>query len=142
MAKGLTISCEHLHQLTTDVKLFNGQIWEIREGGDAFRFTTKFVKGNKSKRIYFEVAKTEDLFSSIKILYDKKGREIASRLNERSRLLTTRHSKLWTYAKKEEKKLDQAFMLYVLVEAIKYNEYKETIQNYWEMKEKQLNKMS
>ena len=138
MAKGLTISCEQLHQVTTDVKLFNGQVWEIRKGGNAFRFTTHFVNGNRSKRVYFEASKLEDIFSKIKILYDKKGREVASRLNENSRLLTTRHNKLWYYAKKEQKQIDQAFMLYVLVEAIRDKEYKETIQNYWEMNEKQM----
>lgn len=138
MAKGLTISCEQLHQVTTDVKLFNGQVWEIRKGGNAFRFTTHFVNGNRSKRVYFETSKLEDIFSKIKILYDKKGREVASRLNENSRLLTTRHNKLWSYAKKEEKQIDQASMLYVLVEAIRDKEYKETIQNYWEMNEKQM----
>ncbi|MDR2279143.1 MAG: hypothetical protein LBE23_14890 [Vagococcus sp.] len=138
MAKGLTISCEQLHQVTTDVKLFNGQVWEIRKGGNVFRFTTRFVNGNRSKRVYFEVSKLEDIYSMIKILYDKKGREVASRLNENSRLLTTRHNKLWYYAKKEKKQIDQAFMLYVLVEAIRDKEYKETIQNYWEMNEKQM----
>ncbi|MBO0488139.1 hypothetical protein [Vagococcus fluvialis] len=138
MAKGLTISCEQLHQVTTDVKLFNGQVWEIRKGGNAFRFTTHFVNGNRSKRVYFEASKLEDIYSMIKILYDKKGREVASRLNENSRLLTTRHNKLWYYAKKEQKQIDQAFMLYVLVEAIRDKEYKETIQNYWEMNEKQM----
>ena len=138
MAKGLTISCEQLHQVTTDVKLFNGQVWEIRKGGNAFRFTTHFVNGNRSKRVYFEASKLEDIYSMIKILYDKKGREVASRLNENSRLLTTRHNKVWSYAKKEQKQIDQAFMLYVLVEAIRDKEYKETIQNYWEMNEKQM----
>lgn len=138
MAKGLTISCEQLHQVTTDVKLFNGQVWEIRKGGNVFRFTTHFVNGNRSKRVYFEASKLEDIYSMIKILYDKKGREVASRLNENSRLLTTRHNKLWYYAKKEQKQIDQAFMLYVLVEAIRDKEYKETIQNYWEMNEKQM----
>ncbi|MBO0444272.1 hypothetical protein [Vagococcus fluvialis] len=138
MAKGLTISCEQLHHVTTDVKLFNGQVWEIRKGGNAFRFTTHFVNGNRSKRVYFEASKLEDIFSKIKILYDKKGREVASRLNENSRLLTTRHNKVWSYAKKEQKQIDQASMLYVLVEAIRYKEYKETIQNYWEMNEKQM----
>ncbi|MFW3654247.1 hypothetical protein [Vagococcus fluvialis] len=138
MAKGLTISCEQLHQVTTDVKLFNGQVWEIRKGGNAFRFTTHFVNGNRAKRVYFEASKLEDIYSMIKILYDKKGREVASRLNENSRLLTTRHNKLWCYAKKEQKQIDQAFMLYVLVEAIRDKEYKETIQNYWEMNEKQM----
>ncbi|MGL5686613.1 MAG: hypothetical protein ACRCXQ_12555 [Vagococcus fluvialis] len=138
MAKGLTISCEQLHQVTTDVKLFNGQVWEIRKGGNAFRFTTHFVNGNRSKRVYFEASKLEDIYSMIKILYDKKGREVASRLNENSRLLTTRHNKLWSYEKKEQKQIDQAFMLYVLVEAIRDKEYKETIQNYWEMNEKQM----
>ncbi|MDT2832142.1 MULTISPECIES: hypothetical protein [Vagococcus] len=138
MAKGLTISCEQLHQVTTDVKLFNGQVWEIRKGGNVFRFTTRFVNGNRSKRVYFEASKLEDIYSMIKILYDKKGREVASRLNENSRLLTTRHNKLWYYAKKEQKQIDQAFMLYVLVEAIRDKEYKETIQNYWEMNEKQM----
>jgi hypothetical protein len=138
VAKGLTISCEQLHQVTTDVKLFNGQVWEIRKGGNVFRFTTRFVNGNRSKRVYFEVSKLEDIYSMIKILYDKKGREVASRLNENSRLLTTRHNKLWYYAKKEKKQIDQAFMLYVLVEAIRDKEYKETIQNYWEMNEKQM----
>lgn len=138
MAKGLTISCEQLHQVTTDVKLFNGQVWEIRKGGNAFRFTTHFVNGNRSKRVYFEASKLEDIYSVIKILYDKKGREVASRLNENSRLLTTRHNKLWYYAKKEQKQIDQAFMLYVLVEAIRDKEYKETIQNYWKMNEKQM----
>lgn len=138
MAKGLTISCEQLHQVTTDVKLFNGQVWEIRKGGNAFRFTTHFVNGNRAKRVYFEASKLEDIYSMIKILYDKKGREVASRLNENSRLLTTRHNKLWYYAKKEQKQIDQAFMLYVLVEAIRDKEYKETIQNYWEMNEKQM----
>jgi len=138
VAKGLTISCEQLHQVTTDVKLFNGQVWEIRKGGNAFRFTTYFVNGNRSKRVYFEASKLEDIYSMIKILYDKKGREVASRLNENSRLLTTRHNKLWYYAKKEQKQIDQAFMLYVLVEAIRDKEYKETIQNYWEMNEKQM----
>lgn len=138
MAKGLTISCEQLHQVTTDVKLFNGQVWEIRKGGNAFRFTTHFVNGNRSKRVYFEASKLEDIYSMIKILYDKKGHEVASRLNENSRLLTTRHNKLWYYAKKEQKQIDQAFMLYVLVEAIRDKEYKETIQNYWEMNEKQM----
>ncbi|MFW3588343.1 hypothetical protein ACODGR_06530 [Vagococcus fluvialis] len=138
MAKGLTISCEQLHQVTTDVKLFNGQVWEIRKGGNVFRFTTRFVNGNRSKRVYFEASKLEDIYSMIKILYDKKGREVASRLNENSRLLTTRHNKLWYYAKKEQKQIDQAFMLYVLVEAIRDKEYKETIQNYWKMNEKQM----
>lgn len=138
MAKGLTISCEQLHQVTTDVKLFNGQVWEIRKGGNVFRFTTRFVNGNRSKRVYFEASKLEDIYSMIKILYDKKGREVASRLNVNSRLLTTRHNKLWYYAKKEQKQIDQAFMLYVLVEAIRDKEYKETIQNYWEMNEKQM----
>ncbi len=138
MTKGLTISCEQLHQVTTDVKLFNGQVWEIRKGGNAFRFTTHFVNGNRSKRVYFEASKLEDIYSMIKILYDKKGREVASRLNENSRLLTTRHNKLWYYAKKEQKQIDQAFMLYVLVEAIRDKEYKETIQNYWEINEKQM----
>ena len=138
MTKGLTISCEQLHQVTTDVKLFNGQVWEIRKGGNVFRFTTRFVNGNRSKRVYFEASKLEDIYSMIKILYDKKGREVASRLNENSRLLTTRHNKLWYYAKKEQKQIDQAFMLYVLVEAIRDKEYKETIQNYWKMNEKQM----
>ena len=138
MAKGLTLSCEQLHQVTTDVKLFNGQVWEIRKGGNVFRFTTRFVNGNRSKRVYFEASKLEDIYSMIKILYDKKGREVASRLNENSRLLTTRHNKLWYYAKKEQKQIDQAFMLYVLVEAIRDKEYKETIQNYWKMNEKQM----
>lgn len=138
MAKGLIISCEQLHQLTTDVKLFNGQIWEIRENGEAFRFTTNFVNGKRTKRIYFQGSKTKDIFPNIKILYDKKGREIASRLNEKGRLLTTRHNKLWSYSTKEKKKLDQTFMLYLLVEAVNYKEYTDTIQNYYENIEKQI----
>ena len=135
MSKGLIVSCQHLQTVTTVVKLFNGQEWEIREGGQAYRFTTLFEKGKKSKRLYFQPAETSNIFPQIKIVYDKKGREIASRLNSKGRLITTAFNKLWTtqekdQLKKKQQKINQALQCYSLVQAIEEQEYRESIQTY------------
>lgn len=137
MAKGLTISCDDLHNVSTDVKLFNGQDWEIRKDGKAIRFVVHFMNGKKSKRVYFQPKMTSEIFPKIKCLYDKKGRIVATRANENTRLVTTRHNQLWTFPTKEQKKIDVALRVYLMIEGLESKEYAETIQNYWNNKELQ-----
>lgn len=125
MTKGLLIKLSDLTKTKVEIKLFNGQRWLV-EGITSRRYVIFFTDGKESK-VFFQAKSTEELYDEIAVIYDRKGQQIAHRLNKNCRLLTTRDYKYWDITKPKNRALE----VYALIMSIEEKEYEEEIQRYW-----------
>lgn len=136
---GVAVWPHHLESVSTKIKLFNGQEWQLRKGF-AVRLCYLFVQG---KQVGYECDRKEldDIFPKIKVLFDIQGNVIAERSSVAARLLTTRKNQ-WLSCKTKVKPTDP-IAIYQLIERVEDEKFaKEMLDHFYAKKDPKREKVT
>lgn len=126
-AIGIVVLEQYLSNVSTKVKLLNGQEWYLREGY-AVRLCYLFERGQK---VSYECERKDlsEIYPKIKLLFDKSDKVIAQRSGPGSRLITTRYNTWLSCTNKDKEKT--ALEIYQMIESIEERKFAKNMLEYY-----------